>query len=161
MSVYKNFIVSFRNDTDAIESILSSNIKNDIMDIMIKLNSCSDFESAKNNKICYIQEYLHKDTRVVDYMIMLYGNDLVMQQYQERFGNIVYSSYLTLDFATLILDNIIIICEYCNFPDHNKSEIIPKIEDEDTDGAESLYNRESSSDILEELLAEAANNTED
>lgn len=160
MSGYKNFVVSFRDDIDANASILSSNIKNDIMDIMIKLNSCRDFESAKNNKIYYIQEYLRKDMRVIDYMIMLYGNDLVMQQYQERFGAIVYSSYLTLDFATLILDNIIIICEYCNLPHHNNSQIIPKIEDEDSYSIASLYNRESSTDLLEELLAEAANNTD-
>jgi hypothetical protein len=112
MSGYKNFVVSFRNDTDAINSVMSSNIKNNIMEIMIAINSCSDFETAKKQKIPCIQDFIYSDMRVIDYMIMLYGNDLVMQQYQERFGEIVYSPILTVDFATLIIDNIIVICEY-------------------------------------------------
>ena len=112
MSGHKNFVVSFRNDTDAINSVMSSNIKNNIMEIMIAINSCSDFETAKKQKIPCIQDFIYSDMRVIDYMIMLYGNDLVMQQYQERFGEIVYSPILTVDFATLIIDNIIVICEY-------------------------------------------------
>jgi len=82
------------------------------MEIMIAINSCSDFETAKKQKIPCIQDFIYSDMRVIDYMIMLYGNDLVMQQYQERFGEIVYSPILTVDFATLIIDNIIVICEY-------------------------------------------------
>ena len=112
MSIVKNFVVSFRNDTDAINSIMSSNIKYNIMDIMIAINSCPDFEAAKKEKIPRIQDFIYSDMRIIDYMIMLYGNDLIMQQYQERFGEIVYSPILTVDFATLILDNIIVICEY-------------------------------------------------
>lgn len=112
MSGNKNFVVSFRNDTDAINSVMSSNIKHNIMDIMIVINSSSDFETAKKQKIPCIQDFIYSDMRIIDYMIMLYGNDLVMQQYQERFGEIVYSPILTVDFATLIIDNIIVICEY-------------------------------------------------
>lgn len=112
MSGNKNFVVSFRNDTDAINSVMSSNIKHNIMDIMIAINSCSDFDAAKKQKIPCIQDFIYSDMRIIDYMIMLYGNDLVMQQYQERFGEIVYSPILTVDFATLIIDNIIVICEY-------------------------------------------------
>ena len=112
MSIVKNFVVSFRNDTEAINSIMSSNIKYNIMDIMIAINSCPDFEAAKKEKIPCIQDFIYSDMRIIDYMIMLYGNDLIMQQYQERFGEIVYSPILTVDFATLILDNIIVIREY-------------------------------------------------
>jgi hypothetical protein len=112
MSIVKNFVVSFRNDTEAINRIMSSNIKYNIMDIMIAINSCPDFEAAKKEKIPRIQDFIYSDMRIIDYMIMLYGNDLIMQQYQEKFGEIVYSPILTVDFATLILDNIIVICEY-------------------------------------------------
>jgi len=112
MSCHKNFVVSFRNDTDSINSIMNSGIKNNIMSIMIAINSSKDFETAKKQKIQCIQDFIYSDMRIIDYMIMLYGTDLVMQQYQERFGEIVYSPILTFDFATLIIDNIIVICEY-------------------------------------------------
>lgn len=111
MSGSKNFAVSFRNDNSGINSIMNSDIRINIMDIMIAIDSCEDFEAANKQKIPYIQDFIYKNTNVVDYMIMLYGNDLIMRQYNERFGEIVYSPILTIDFATLIIDNIIVVHE--------------------------------------------------
>lgn len=120
---------------------MSSNIKNNIMEIMIAINSCSDFETAKKQKIPCIQDFIYSDMRVIDYMIMLYGNDLVMLQYQERFGEIVYSPILTVDFATLIIDNIIVICEYKQVSLDNAFIDSPNAHHEDNadDQEEELY----------------------
>jgi len=119
-SYNKNFVVSFccnyiRGD---IESIMSSNIKSDIMDIMILLNNCDNYDSAVKQKIPYIQNYIYSNMKIIDFMIMLYGIDTVMQEYQNRFGTIVWSPIITVDFATIILDNIIIIHEAIRNPDN-------------------------------------------
>jgi predicted transcriptional regulator len=56
--------------------------------------------------------------KIIDFMIMLYGLDSVMQEYQNRFGTIIWSPIITVDFATIILDNIIIIHEAIRQPDN-------------------------------------------
>jgi len=116
----KNFVVSFCcNDTrGGIESIMCSNIKSDIMNIMILLNNCDNYDSAVKHKISYIQNYIYGNIKIIDFMIMLYGIDTVMQEYQNRFGTIVWSPIITVDFATIILDNIIIIHEAIRNPDN-------------------------------------------
>ena len=137
------------------------------MDIMIAINSCPDFETAKKEKIPRIQDFIYSDMRIIDYMIMLYGNDLIMQQYQERFGEIVYSPILTVDFATLILDNIIVICEYNQVSLDNAFIDSPNVRQEDLDDPEdrgeySEYNEDReededqsvSSPIINEILRE-------
>jgi len=164
MSIVKNFVVSFRNDTEAINSIMSSNIKYNIMDIMIAINSCPDFEAAKKEKIPRIQDFIYSDMRIIDYMIMLYGNDLIMQQYQERFGEIVYSPILTVDFATLILDNIIVICEYnqvsldnafIDSPNDHREDLEDRSEySEYNEDREEDEDQSVSSPIIDEILRE-------
>jgi hypothetical protein len=165
MSDVKNFVVSFRNN-----SIMDSNIKNNIIDIMIAINSCPDFETAKKEKIPRIRDFINSDKRIIDYMIMLYGVDLVMKEYQERFGEIVYSPILTLDFATLILDNIIVICEYNSlsldeaFVDSRTNEDLEDPEDpeypddpeypEDPEYPDDPEDRSVSSPIINEILRE-------
>ena len=136
---------------------MNSGIKNNIMSIMIAINSSKDFETAKKQKIQCIQDFIYSDMRIIDYMIMLYGTDLVMQQYQERFGEIVYSPILTFDFATLIIDNIIVICEYnhvsldnafIDSPNAHHEDNVEDIEDiediEDQEGELYVLSREPS-----------------
>ena len=120
VSYNKNFVVSFSsNDTrGGISSIMNSNIKSDIMDIMILLNNSDNYDSAVKQKIPYIQNYIYGNMKIIDFMIMLYGLDSVMQEYQNRFGTIVWSPIITVDFATIILDNIIIIHEAIRQPDN-------------------------------------------
>ena len=119
MAYYKNFVVSFVNtDIIGIRGVMNSNIKNDIMDIMILLNNCDNYNSAIKQKIPYIQDYIYNNTNNIDYMIMLYGLDSVIQEYQNRFGPIVWSPIITADFATIIIDNIIIIHEAIKQPDN-------------------------------------------
>jgi hypothetical protein len=140
---------------------MDSNIKNNIIDIMIAINSCPDFETAKKEKIPRIRDFINSDKRIIDYMIMLYGVDLVMKEYQERFGEIVYSPILTLDFATLILDNIIVICEYNSlsldeaFVDSRTNEDLEDLEDpEYPEYPEDPEDRSVSSPIINEILRE-------
>lgn len=119
-SYNKNFVVSFNcNDTSgSISSIMNSNIKSDIMDIMILLNNSDNYDIAVKQKIPFIQNYIYGNMKIIDFMIMLYGLDSVMQEYQNRFGTIVWSPIITVDFATIILDNIIIIHEAIRQPDN-------------------------------------------
>jgi hypothetical protein len=83
----------------------------DIMDIMIAINTCGDFDEAKKQKIPYIQDYIYKNMKHIDFLIYLYGHTLVIQDYINRFGPIEYSPILDVDFATIIIDNIIVIYE--------------------------------------------------
>jgi hypothetical protein len=83
----------------------------DIMDIMIAINTCGDFEEANKQKIPYIQDYIYKNMKHIDLLIYLYGHTLVIQDYINRFGPIEYSPILDVDFATIIIDNIIVIYE--------------------------------------------------
>jgi hypothetical protein len=107
----KNFVVSFRNDSGNINAIMEGGYGKDIMDIMIAINTCGDFEEAKKRKIPYIQDYIYKNMKHIDFLIYLYGHTLVIQDYINRFGPIEYSPILDVDFATIIIDNIIVIYE--------------------------------------------------
>ena len=89
-----------------------------IMDIMVAINSCGDFEEAKKQKIPCIQDYIYKNMQHIDFLIYLYGQTLVIQDYINRFGPIQYSPILDVDFATIIIDNIIIIYEARQFPEN-------------------------------------------
>ena len=107
----KNFVVSFRNDSGNINAIMEGGYGKDIMDIMIAINTCGDFEEAKKRKIPYIQDHIYKNMKHIDFLIYLYGHALVIQDYINRFGPIVHSPILDVDFATIIIDNIIVIYE--------------------------------------------------
>jgi hypothetical protein len=114
----KNFVVGFRNDSNNINSIMEGGYGKNIMDIMVAINSCSDFEEAKKQKIPCIQDYIYKNMQHIDFLIYLYGQTLVIQDYINRFGPIQYSLILDVDFATIIIDNIIIIYEARQFPEN-------------------------------------------
>ncbi len=116
MSAPKNFVVSFRNDSGNINAIMEGGYGKHITDIIIAINSSSDFEEAKNNKIPCIQDYIYKNMKHIDFLIYLYGQSLVISQYIDRFGPITESSILEVDFATLIMDNIIVIHEALHYP---------------------------------------------
>jgi hypothetical protein len=113
----KNFVVSFRNDSGNINAIMEGGYGKDIMDIMIAINTCGDFEEAKKRKIPYIQEHIYKNMKHIDFLIYLYGHALVIQDYINRFGPIEYSPILDVDFATIIIDNIIVIYEAREAPE--------------------------------------------
>jgi hypothetical protein len=116
MSFNKNFVVSFRNDSNNINTIMESEYRKNIMDIMIAVNSCSTFEEAKRNKIPLIQDYIYKNMKHIDYLNYLYGYIAVIEEYINRFGPITYSPILDVDFATIIIDNIIVIHEAVQQP---------------------------------------------
>jgi hypothetical protein len=119
MSAQKNFVVSFRNDGGNINAIMEGGYGKHITDIIIAINSSSDFEEAKKNKIPCIQDYIYKNMNQIDFLIYLYGQSLVISQYINRFGPITDSPILEVDFATLIMDNIIMIHEALQFPVNN------------------------------------------
>jgi len=114
----KNFVVSFLNDSTNIKAIIDGGYGKNIMDIMVAINSCSDFEEAKKQKIPCIQDYICKNMQHIDFLIYLYGHSLVIHDYINRFGPIEYSPILDVDFATIILDNIILIYEARQFPEN-------------------------------------------
>ena len=116
MSTQKNFVVSFRNDSGNINAIMEGGYGKHITDIIIAINSSSDFEEAKKNKIPCIQDYIYKNMKHIDFLIYLYGQSLVISQYINRFGPITESPILEVDFATLIMDNIIVIHEALHYP---------------------------------------------
>jgi hypothetical protein len=113
----KNFVVSFRSDDSNINTIMEGGFGRDIMSIIIAINSCSNFEEARTQKIALIQEHISKNMKNIDFLIYLYGHSRVMADYINRFGPIVYSQFLDADFATIIIDNIIVIYEAYKFPD--------------------------------------------
>jgi hypothetical protein len=117
----KNFVVSFRNDSSNIKAIMEGGYGKNIMDIMIAINTCGDFEEANKQKIPYIQDFIYKNMKHIDFLIYLYGHTLVIQDYINRFGPIVYSPILDVDFATIIIDNIIVIYEAREFAEDTTS----------------------------------------
>ena len=125
----KNFVVGFRNDSvninttaevgyGNISAIMEGGYGKNIMDIMVAINSCRDFDEAKKQKIPCIQNYIYKNMQHIDFLIYLYGHSLVIQDYINRFGPIEYSPIIDVDFATIIIDNIIVIYEACQFPEN-------------------------------------------
>ena len=120
----KNFVVGFRNESNNINAIMEGGYGKNIMDIMVAINSCSDFEEAKKQKIPCIQNYIYKNMQHIDFLIYLYGHSLVIQDYINRFGPIEYSPILDVDFATIIIDNIIIIYEARQFPENTTPKSI-------------------------------------
>jgi hypothetical protein len=128
----KNFVVSFRNDSSNINAIMEGGYGKNIMDIMIAINTCRDFEEANKQKIPYIQDYIYKNMKHIDFLIYLYGHTLVIQDYINRFGPIVYSPILDVDFATIIIDNIIVIYEAREFAEDTakvmKEEVVEVVE---------------------------------
>jgi hypothetical protein len=129
----KNFVVGFRNDSSNttmevgygnINAIMEGGYGKNIMDIMVAINSCRDFEEAKKQKIPCIQNYIYKNMQHIDFLIYLYGHSLVIQDYINRFGPIEYSPILDVDFATIIIDNIIVIYEAFQFPENTTPKSI-------------------------------------
>ena len=117
----KNFVVSVNSASDSINisGIMDGGFGKNIMDIIISINNSSgNFEEAKKNKISCIQDYIYKNMKHIDFLIYLYGQSLVINDYIKRFGPIVYSPVLEVDFATIIIDNIIVIYEVCHFPEN-------------------------------------------
>jgi len=136
----KNFVVSFRNDSGNINAIMEGGYGKDIMDIMIAINTCGDFEEAKKQKIPYIQDYIYKNMKHIDFLIYLYGHTLVIQDYINRFGPIVHSPILDVDFATIIIDNIIVIYEAREAPEAKTEAEAEAVEYDNDDNYDSYDN---------------------
>jgi hypothetical protein len=121
---HKNFVVGFRNDSDNVNAIMNGGYGKNIMDIMVAINSSGDYEDAKKQKIPCIQNYIYKNMQYIDFLIYLYGHSLVMEDYINRFGPIQYSPILEVDFATIIIDNIIVIYEAREFPVNTPTSLV-------------------------------------
>ena len=120
----KNFVVSFNNNNGAYNSLFAAYYRQ-IMDIMLHIDKCSDYDTAMNSKIGYIQNYLTNDSANIEYIIYIYGFAEALTEYKQRFGNRdTEPSVLTLDLATLIIDKIISIYEVYNIDAVDEADVV-------------------------------------
>ena len=107
----KNFVVSFNAGDDNIDSVLAG-YNRQIMEIMITINNCHDYDNAQSRKTTIIYESIQANKRDIDHMIYIYGFEQALIKYQTRF-NVLNSniSVLIKDLAIMIIDEIICIYE--------------------------------------------------
>jgi hypothetical protein len=87
------------------------------MEIMLLIDTCTDYNIAKDNKIGYIQTYLTHDHVNIEYITYIYGFVEALTEYRARFGNRdIEPRVLMLDLSTMIIDNIITIYEIHDVP---------------------------------------------
>ena len=134
-----------------------------IMDIMIAINTCGDFEEANKQKIPYIQDFIYKNMKHIDFLIYLYCHTLVIQDYINRFGPIVYSPILDVDFATIIIDNIIVIYEAREFAEDTTSNppIDSKVIKEEVEEVEEVVAGYDMTDYYDSYADEDENEDDD
>ena len=107
----KNFVVSFNASDDNVNSVLSG-YNRQIMEIMILVNKCENYNIAQNRKTTIIYEYITKNKRDIEYIIYIYGFESALTKYQKRFEGINSNvSVLIKDLAIMIIDEIVCIYE--------------------------------------------------
>ena len=107
----KNFVVSFINNNDNINTVLSG-YNRQIMEIMIVLNNSANYQEAQNNKIDIIREYLNQNKKDIEYIIYIYSFELALKKYIDKFKIFnTNPNVLTTDLAIMIIDEIICIYE--------------------------------------------------
>ena len=79
----KNFVVSFNASDDNVNSVLSG-YNRQIMDIMILVNNCDNYNDAQNRKTTIIYEYITENKRDIEYIIYTYGFESALTKYQKR-----------------------------------------------------------------------------
>lgn len=107
----KNFVVSFNASDDNVNSVLSG-YNRQIMEIMILVNKCENYNIAQNRKTTIIYEYITNNKRDIEYIIYIYGFESALTKYQKRFEGINSNvSVLIKDLAIMIIDEIVCIYE--------------------------------------------------
>ena len=107
----KNFVVSFNAVDDNVESVLAG-YNRQIMEIMISINNCHDYDNAQSRKTTIIYESIQANKRDIDHMIYIYGFEQALIKYQKRFNGLNSNiSVLIKDLAIMIIDEIICIYE--------------------------------------------------
>ena len=66
----KNFVVSFNAVDDNVESVLAG-YNRQIMEIMISINNCHDYDNARSRKTTIICESIRANKRDIDHMTEL------------------------------------------------------------------------------------------
>ena len=111
MTTEKNFVVSFNTGDDNIDSVLAG-YNRQIMEIMITINNCHDYDNAQSRKTTIIYESIQANKRDIDHMIYIYGFEQALIKYQTRFNGLNSNiSVLIKDLAIMIIDEIICIYE--------------------------------------------------
>ena len=107
----KNFVVSFNAVDDNVESVLAG-YNRQIMEIMISINNCHDYDNARSRKTTIICESIRANKRDIDHMIYIYGFEQALIKYQKRFNGLNSNiSVLIKDLAIMIIDEIVCIYE--------------------------------------------------
>lgn len=110
----KNFVVSFNNDDDNVNSVLTG-YNRQIMEIMMQVNKCDNYNIAQNKKTTIIYEYISENKRDIEYIIYIYGIENALTKYKNRFDGINNNiPVLVKDIAIMIIDEIICIYEIQN-----------------------------------------------
>lgn len=126
----KNFVVSFNASNDNVNSVLSG-YNRQIMDIMMLVNNCHNYDEAQNRKTTIIYEYITQNKRDIEYLIYIYGFECALIKYQKRFAGINSNvSVLIKDLAIMVIDEIVCIYEVQKeeaekYPEYHYSEIEP------------------------------------
>ena len=107
----KNFVVSFNASDDNVNSVLSG-YNRQIMNIMILINNCDNYDNAQNRKTKIIYEYITENKRDIEYIIYIYGFESALTKYQKRFAGINSNiPVLIKDLAIMVIDEIVCIYE--------------------------------------------------
>jgi len=109
----KNFVVSFTNSNAGTEAVLVGyNLK--IMEIMMLIDTCTDYKSASENKHNYIFHYLSNNTMLIENVIYAYGIEEALLNYNTKYGinNITNTdTSMTINLAISVIDKIVCIYE--------------------------------------------------
>lgn len=126
----KNFIVSFNASDDNVNSVLSG-YNRQIMDIMMLVNNCDNYDEAQNRKTTIIYEYITENKRDIEYLIYIYGFESALVKYQKRFAGINSNVHILIkDLAIMVIDEIVCIYrvqkeEAEKYPEYNHPHIEP------------------------------------
>ena len=108
----KNFVVSFNATDDNVNSVLSG-YNRQIMDIMMLVNNCDNYDDAQNRKTTIIYEYITENKRDIEYIIYIYGFESALTKYQKRFAGINSNiPVLIKDLAIMVIDEIVCIMKF-------------------------------------------------
>jgi hypothetical protein len=165
----KNFVVSFNAVDDNIESVLAG-YNRQIMEIMISINNCHDYDNAQSRKTTIIYESIQANKRDIDHMIYIYGFEQALIKYQTRFNGLNSNiSVLIKDLAIMIIDEIICIYEvqkeveknpiqdYNTFNREIKRERSLSIESDDSNLQFNMDARTDYNSIIGNMISENSN----
>jgi len=107
----KNFVVSFNASNDNTRSVLSG-YNSEIMEIMIRINTCDNYCHAQNSKIAIINDFINTNKESIEHIIYIYSFELALTKYKERFNGLnSIINVLIKDLVIMIIDEIICIYE--------------------------------------------------